>query len=203
MKKFISAITAISIMLTSGVTVQAETADSVRYIDINGYDCYERDGYYWTVIDGIEYLVIDLSDSVSAGNDITTYSSPMGTPPNWANNQEVTLTESSPSYTDTCNLKNGDYCSPIYKINPKKTDYRISIYSGVWLNNTYDIEFYTHLQYDLGGWHMEKNTITFNVLLNTYFLLTGTPSTVIDGFALRFLSSSTGQKDLDYKITAL
>ena len=204
MKKTISAITAISLMLTAGIPVQAETADPVEYIDINGYDCYERDGYYWTVLDGDEYLVIDLSDSVSVCNDISPCATSIGTPPNWTNSQVVTLTEDNPTHKDTCHLKNGDYCSPVYEIKPEQTDYRIEISTGVVFNNSYDVVLYTHLQYNmLGGWQPTQRTITFNVVIPYRVLLTGTVSTAIDGFAIKFLSSSTGQKDLDYTIKAI
>lgn len=217
-KRTISFMAAVVMALTANASVAAETLSQPEMTNINGYMCYERDGQYWTVEDGEEYLVIDLDSLVLAStedstfeNSASTYSAqaidcPIGTPSQygwWTYTGWVDLRNKS-SYEDRCYLTYGDYYSPIYVIDVKPTnghlyESRYSLSTKVVLANSYDITFSYHLENS--GWTTPGTMkLTFSVATPLKVITTGTLGPLMDGIALKFEDSSLGQKELYYTI---
>lgn len=201
----ISFMTASIMAITVNASVAAEAVEKPMLTNINGYMCYERDGEYWTELDGEEYLVLNLDNFVpveSTTGFASERSIPKGKPTGWGNDSVVTLTNSNPSYEDFCDLSNGNYYSPVYEFDPTRALCSAEISTKVVLPNQYDIRIYTYQGPGL-GWLAEDVSITFQLLFGQqrHLLFTGTAGQIITGLALEFLSSSTGQKDLYYTIT--
>lgn len=220
MKKMISVLISFVTAITSIVLLAANAFAAAELVDINGYSCYERDGEYWTVLDGQEYLVIDLdqfipNDAQTSCNDddCLPYStqattSPIGKPDGHINPNWVDLTATGGKYEDRCYLTFGTYYSPVFCL-----DYEASILSRttatistkVVLNNTYFINIWIHSKQFNEEWRLEKNHWRFNfsVFQPTYILFAGSTNQLIDGFALQFLDDSPGQKELYYTVEAV
>lgn len=217
-KKTISFLAAAAIAVTANASVAAEAIEKQQLTYINGYMCYEKDGQYWTIEDGEEYLVIDLDNLVIASTEVddsenssSTYSTlaidcPIGKPDQygwWTYTGWVDL-RNTESYEDRCYLTYGDYYSPIYVFNLKPTnghlyESRFSLSTKVVLPNTYDITFSYHLK-DAGWTTPATATITFDLLHQLRAITTGTQGPLMDGIAIRFEDSSSGQKELYYTI---
>lgn len=216
-KKFISFLTASAIALTANVSAAAETVSAPQLTDIHGYACYERDGEYWTVIDGQEYLVIDLDsfienesqtpfneDSCSPYSTQAT-TSPIGKPDGHIRQDWVNLTEAGGSYEDRCYLTYGNYYSPVYYFvneGNNRSEVTANISTKVVFNNTYYIDVWVHTVDYTGAWHKVgiKKRFDFNAFNPIRALFTGTPNQIIDGLALVFLDDSPGQKELYYTV---
>lgn len=217
-KRIISFLTAAAMAVTVNFSAAAEAIAEPELTDIHGYMCYERDGEYWTNLDGVEYLVINLdnlavvSDEADAfENNSSAYSSnaidcPIGTPSQygwWTYTGWVDLRNGG-SYKDRCYLTYGNYHCPIYVFSPKATnghlyESRFSLSTEVVLPNTYNLTMSFHTQGI--GWHPLKDfTITFSAFKQLHAILTGTLGPEMDGVAIRFNDSSTGQKELYYTI---
>ena len=215
LKKMMAIVLTTLMMFTFVTSAYAATTQEDDYVDINGYACYERDGSYWTEIDGIEYLVIDVSSyysdmmstrSVYSRNYArsTAGNNGIGTPGLWTNNQVVDLTGAGKSYTVKCNITNGDHCSPVFKVTPVLNDYRFKISTGLWWSNEYIVDIYYHIQDPINTWHSQpRKRLVFNLMVPYHLLITGTPSSITDGLAIRVSGSSSGQKQFDYTVTPM
>lgn len=108
-KRIISFLTAAAMAVTVNFSAAAEAIAEPELTDIHGYMCYERDGEYWTVLDGVEYLVLDLDTFVPVESDVNPLERnfPMGKPSGWGNDETIELTYSNPSYEDFCDLSGG------------------------------------------------------------------------------------------------
>ena len=69
MKKILSAVFALATAITATTSAYAADVSTMsdlnevgETINIGGYECYERDGQYWTIDDGDECLVIDVGN---------------------------------------------------------------------------------------------------------------------------------------------
>ncbi len=215
MKKLVSALLAAAALLTTSISAQAATATtdvSDDMVNINGYQCYEMDGQYYTIIDDEEYLVIDtnklfaetIGEQISAQND----ENPIGMPPNWTNYVRVTL-EDGVKYVDTCDISNGiRYCSPVFEITPKANcDYRMKITTGQWLSNKYTFNVYFHAMNYVGDWTCTDTiTHTFSLFNSQCLIFTGTASNVYDAFAMSFdppKDNNSPETVFLYDVTAL
>lgn len=217
-QKTVSFLIAAVIAMTATTSVSAEAIEETQLTNINGYACYERDGQYWTMEDGEEYLVIDVDSLVLAsteanafGNGSSTYSTqaidcPIGKPDQygtWIYTGWVDL-RNTESYEDRCYLTYGDYYSPIYVFNLKPTEghlyeSRFSLSTKVLLPNSYDVTFSYHIQNS--GWTVPATVnITFYAFSQLKAITTGSLGPLMDGIAIRFEDSSTGQKELYYTI---
>lgn len=218
-KRCISAVMAAVMAFTVNASVMAETVSEPEMIDINGYSCYERDGQYWTVLDGEEYLVINLDEIMweptEAGSEeepgINPCSGivdecPIGTPPlltKWIYNGCVELSEANNyTYNDRCYLTYGDYYSPIYYFQPKKpkSQFVAEIDADVF-NEKYYLDIWVHHN-NTNEW-MESDVnqlVQLNFILPPHTLLSGSLTQLYDGFGLKFLTSSPGNKELYYNI---
>lgn len=200
-KKVISVLTAVVMAVTVNLSTAAEAISEPELTNIHGYMCYERDGEYWTMLDGVEYLVLDLDTFMPVESDeVVAKRISKGKPAGWTNDRVVNLTASKPSYEDFCDLSKGNYCSPVYEFDPTGALCSAEISTKVLLSQTYDVNIYTYQGAGL-SWISEKHTFTFNMFQPRHLLFTGTAGHIITGLALEFLSSSTGQKDLYYTIT--
>lgn len=65
--------------------------------DVHGYMCYEREGEYWTMLDGEECMVIDLDQLIAEGEAeectavLSTASGDIGCPNGWMNRSVVEI----------------------------------------------------------------------------------------------------------------
>lgn len=157
-------------------------------INIGGYECYERDGQYWTIDDGDECLVIDVGDCddyevcspVSLNDDIPF-------PPNWTNSR-VLYSPHNTVREDTADLSQGDYCSPLFRVFPVAGDNGFNL--KFMLNCSFNpskklnITFYT---YSSSGqsWSDYTKTITFGSG-GQHVLLVGSAIKTTGAIAMRF-----------------
>lgn len=211
-KKLISFLTAAAMAVTVNLSVAAEAITEPELTDIHGYMCYERDGEYWTMLDGEEYLVIDLdnfvtsdTEEVSINDEASLYSaqsndSPIGVPPvNWYYCGYVNMTNAG-SYSDSGYIGSGHQDSKIFYC-PRPAEDKIltaRISTKHFFDNAYDITVYIHD--NQLNWTGEEKSFHFNTLVNNHVLFTGTAEKIIDGFALRFLTSSTGEASFIYTV---
>lgn len=219
-KKFISFLTASAIALTANVSAAAEAVSAPQLTDIHGYACYERDGEYWTVIDGQEYLVIDLDSFIESEpqtpfneDSCSPYStqattSPIGKPDGHINPNWVDLTATGGSYEDKCYLTYGTYYSPVFCLDSEasilsRTTAKIS--TKVVFNNTYFVDLWVHTTHYNTEWRLEKKNwqLNFSIFQPYYILFAGSTNQLIDGFALQFSDDSPGQKELYYTVEAV
>lgn len=208
-KKILSAILAAAMMISTGASAYAYEDNVIadETINIRGYSCYERDGNYWTMLDGIEYLVIDVGDS--SGNysrtvPYATASATLSAPPQWTTDKQVPILNGG-SYTDTVDISSSNYCSPVYLVTPTSSDYRLTISCGFIFSNQYSISFYSHTKSPINSWGSPSTEpVNFSALSSTHVVLAGTSGSVTDAVALRFnYEASTGEKNFNYTITAV
>lgn len=198
---------------TANASVMAETTEP-QTVEINGFSCYERDGEYWTVLDGEEFLVINLDNftkpAAEDDSGINPCSGivdecPIGTPPlltDWIYNGCVELNgQNNYTYEDRCYLTYGDYYSPIYYFVPKisSAEYVAKIYTHDIFADTYEFNVWRH-DTQTKNW-IPVITSSFNILLHERMLLTGSLTQIVDGIAFKFLADGVFDKELYYTIT--
>lgn len=218
MKKFntkaILAATMVATMVTiacgtayadSNVDTSIAISETAELTDIGGYACYERDGNYWTVLDGEEYLVIDTRDVLAKAGEwagTNSVKASIGEPTGWKNNTHISLANGA-SYTDDVYITQGDYYSPIFEVTPNMTDFRFRFKTNHFLTYSYEITFWYHFQNPINEWHPETVTIKFNSLGNNKIISPGTMSGVIDGVGIEIDSANSSQKDFEYTFTPM
>lgn len=189
----------------SNADTSVPVSDAAYLTDIGGYACYQRDENYWTVIDGEEYLVVDTRAILApSSKQAATYAlrTSIDAPSGWGNSIHVNLPDGN-SYTDSVDLSNGDYYSPIYEVTPKMNDYRFKFDTNHIVSHTYDLIFYYHFQSPVDEWHPEPVTLTFSCIPGYKIIMPGTMSGIIDGVGVKIKSSSPGRRDFKYTITPL
>ena len=214
MKKIISFLIAAVIAINVNVAVAAESLNKTELVSINGYFCYEKDGQYWTMLDGDEYLIFNLDDYTmkDAGgsfskNELSQYSTlnsncPIGNPDGWYYCGYIDFS-SGGSYTEGCYISSGDYDSKIYYTGPlaQTAKYIAKISTKQVLTNTYNVKIYIH-NINQNKWETPvSSSLSFSILTPAHILVTGTTSQLYDGFALKFLQNSTGETPFYYTIT--
>lgn len=211
-KIFISAVMAAISAFIFSASVTAEIVTEPQLVDINGYSCFERDGQYWTMLDGVEYLVINIDEFAEPDLDVNSEISPQyniadecpigaPSPYDWIYNGYVELTENNNySYTDRCYLTYGDYYSPIYYFKPKNpnSSFAAKISANVSSFDTYYIQIWQHNT--AFGWMNNKSNESFNLLLREHTLFTGTTTQLVDGLGFRFISDGVRQQQLYYTV---
>lgn len=214
-KRCISAVMAAVMAFMANATVMAETAEP-QTVDINGFSCYERDGQYWTVLDGEEYLVINLDEFTepAAEDDegINPCSGiidecPIGCPTplitNWIYNGYVELNlQNQYTHTDRCYLTYGDYFSPIYYFEPNNIGSgfvaTISTSDYIFID-TYHFKVWKHSK-NLNQW-LEDYPLYLSKDVTKKILLTATTKEDTNGLGVRFLSNGVHNKELYYTVT--
>lgn len=204
MKKILSSLLAAATLLTTSIPVRADTlstSSSSDLINIGGYNCYEKSGQYFTIIDGEEYLAIDVRNILPESSDNAVFAlesvHPISKPRGWKNDERFTLADGE-KHTDTCDISDGtEYHTPVFEITPKKDltdDYRLRIGTGQWLTNEYTIEFIFHSQWPIDEWlSMDTHTLKFNLFSSNHVIFIGTADTAFDAFVLRFYPLKSNQ----------
>lgn len=210
-KRCISAVMAAVMAFTANASVMAETAEP-QTVDINGFSCYERDGQYWTVLDGEEYLVINLDEftepAAEDDSGISPYSGivdecPIGTPPlltDWIYNGCVELNAQN-NYTckDRCYLTYGDYYTPIYYFDTSNIGG--SFVAEIRINDSIVTDYYHFKVWKHSKsnrqWY-EGESRCFDFLLRHNVLVTSSTGEDTDGLGCRFLSSGVHDKEFYY-----
>lgn len=182
----------------------APVSDAAYLTDIGGYACYQRDGNYWTVIDGEEYLVIDTRPALKTTNaqniTVKAQNNSLPFPTGWGNDTYYGLLADGSSYTGDVNLSKGDYYSPIFEVNPEFNDFRFQISSNHFIGNyNYKFYFYYHHKSPINQWDPEYASVSFGWPINTKVLIPGTASGIIDGLGVNILKE--GSSSINFKLT--
>ncbi len=206
---FAASLAAMMLTLTCGTAYADSNVDSpvaisetAELTDIGGYACYQKDGNFWTLIDGEECLVIDTRDwAFSSDTSMATYSqnASVGTPTNWGNMTYVPLPDGT-SYTDSVDLSKGNYYSPIYETTPSRDEFKFKFDTNHIINHTYTITFWYHFE-STNEWHPETVTLTFNGIPGFKIIYPGSLVKVIDSMCVEIDANSPGRDDFKYTIT--
>lgn len=195
MKKIISTVFALVTAMT--VTTSAYAADVTTASDINedggtinigGYECYERDGQYWTIDDGEECLVIDVGDCEDYGVCApASVDDDIPFPPNWTNSR-VLYSPHNTVREDTADLSKGDYCSPLFRVFPVAGDngfnLKFRLICSFVPSKKLNITFYT---YSSSGQSWDGYTETISFGSNSkYVILVGSAIRTTGAIAMRF-----------------
>lgn len=186
----------------SNVDTTVAISESAELTDIGGFACYQRDGNYWTMLDGEECLVIDFQDMVPTNNSISTTSAQETDSKflsSWKNKAYIPLSPET-SYKTQIDLSYGDYYSPIFELSKFMDNQYMELSTNHIVKNSYDIEIYMKYQ-NMSEWLMKPVNITFNIFAKTHVIWVGLGSGYLDCVGMRFLSSSTGRNDFECTFT--
>lgn len=181
--------------LTSSVSAEriSTTADTVR---VGNYDCLEKNGQYFTEINGELYMVINLDELEWKQEGISRASS-VG----WLNGQEVDISDGD-KYNGTVNMKNGDYSTPIFigydpdTVTSSKLSYNIS--ASLASSNSYTVDVHVY-EYLSRRWNTSTVTINFGLFTQRKVLFTGQSNVAPTKMCLTFdKDNSTGKETFDY-----
>lgn len=189
----------------SNVDTSIAISETAELTDIGGYACYERDGNYWTVLDGEEYLVIDTRDVLAKASELVgtnNVQASIGEPTGWKNNTHISLPNGS-SYTGNVYITQGDYYSPIFEVTPTMNDFRFKFDTDHILVYSYEMTFWYHFQSPLNQWHPETVKISFSGIPGYKIIMPGTMSGIIDGLGIEINSANSSQKDFKYTLTPM
>lgn len=169
-------------------SVAIAAAANAEFVDINGYNCRLVDGEYVTVIDGEEYIVIDLGSGISDGISTYSFRDP------WDGVPQVDVSDGS-EYTASVDLTLGDYKSPIYYTGTSNPDLSAYIGTGYWVPQLYHFQIHTYEP--ATGWTLQVDR---NLWLGNghKYLLTGTPALIIEKIAFEIKADSLGIKKFNY-----
>ncbi len=213
MKKILSAVFALATAITATTSAYAADVSTMsdlnevgETINIGGYECYERDGQYWTIDDGDECLVIDVGNCddyevcapVSLNEDVPF-------PPDWTNSR-ILYSPHNTEREDTADISAGDYCSPLFKVFPvdgdAETNVSYKIKCGFVFNTTINMTFYTYNTRDQ-YWRDYNNPYTFNGVKSGCVILVGSEINTLRGIAVRFhKNGSDNLSSFNYKFEA-
>lgn len=162
------------------------TALNDEFIYINGYNCRLINGEYVTVVDGEEYVVIELGSGNSDGISVCSF-----TPP-W-NGAEIDVSDGT-EYKASVNLNLGDHRA-IYHTGTSNPDLSAYIRTGFWNSQIYHFKIYSFDQ--MLGWVLQVDT---NLALGNgrKYLLTGTGAYIFEKFAIQISAENSGQKQFNY-----
>lgn len=186
----------------SNIGTSAAISNTSELTDIGGYACYQREGNYWTMIDGEECLVIDVQSATKINDDVSAdvKSSTSNYPSFWGNKTTVSLSTKL-SYTDDIDLSRGDYYSPIFELPDTYGSYEgLEITTNHIVKHTYDILVVTQDPFTTSSWNVESTSITFDVFSRTRVIIVnkGFPVTKV---GIVFLASSSGRDDFELSFT--
>ena len=174
-------------------SVYASEVEENNLVQVGEYECYVKDGQYYTEIDGESYLVIELgNDAVECDTSIIPYAY------GWENGPVIDISNGS-YYAGTISEANN--CSPIIKGNTEK-DYRIKISNLIGFNNYKFTIFYYNSAYN--HWYSEAETLLFIGFIdkgNVNVLFSGTAKELIT--KIRFeccLEDSSGPIPFTYRV---
>ena len=213
MKKFFRRITATImatlVLISTPVTANAENDKLI----INGYECYERDGEYYTLINETEYhiampvetkvvtdpILLEQLNSLFEENSKARSDYPSTT---WPNARTLDISDGS-TYTARVNVDYSDYYSPGLKV-----DIPDGLSAGTIVvdyvaepgTTTYTIKTTLHI-YTLGNWVSHVYNFGYNGAIKGHILNTGTASVEIDKVCFKLAKGSTCNGAFDFSYT--
>ena len=210
LKKMMATLLAAYMMLSTSVTVFAENNVTM----IAGYECYERDGEYYTMIDGTEYHIVMFEETEIVTDPVLleqlnslfdeNSNARNGYPSSWPNARTLDISDGS-TYTARANLNYADYYSPglIVDISADgngsagtiRVDYVTS--PGT---TTYYIDVTFHF-YSVGEWKSTTKKIGFNSEIKNHILFMGTTATTIDKVCFKLAKNGAGNGAFDFSYT--
>lgn len=202
-RKIMALVLAVSTMLGTAATVQAEAAEDVaearETVRVGQYDCWVENGEYYTEIDGKVGMVIDL-DEISSQNENDEISLLSDTMLDWKNaNVERDITNGK-AYHGVISINKYDDYTPIFCLDNEQA--RISplmLHAKFVFKNTYKITVMTYNK-DIEEWNSSsKKTIVFSAALPYLILVSGTETKSITKCCVYFhKDDSTGEKSFNY-----
>lgn len=203
LKKAIAIITMFTMLLCCITAYAAETTDTTI---INGYECYQEDGEYYTIIEGTAYHVLvpieesvvtdpDLLEQLNgllADDNISTYSFPTST---WPDTREYDISDDS-THIERVNLANGDYYSPNFTVDIPNgfaaASIIIDFLDYLWFDTVY---IQTSLYYcNNGQWTSARYEVAISESINYHIFSVGTACSSITNlcFLMHQQGSQTG-----------
>lgn len=210
-KKIISITTALSVFITMNLcnaNVAAETVSETEHnYMLAGQYCYEKDGNYWTNIDGETYLVINLDEisdnQLSRVSSVSSYSVqdyPFST---WGNKTQRPVPHGW-SYSGSADVTEDNDFSPVFNVYPvsggDSADYRLTldVKSGTSMN----INVFTRS--GDAGWSNEVKYVEFGLFTKTLKVFLGSNYLMTDAIAFEFMNDDDldGITTFDYEFEA-
>lgn len=197
MTKIISFIMALSVTMalsTGGATAEVVSSEEDSSYMLAGHRCYERDGNYWTNIDGESYLVFNLdeisfnpSNSVASISDNVIQDYPFES---WGNKTQMSVPHGF-SYSGTADVTESNDFTPVLKVYPVAdgvgADYRLTL--DVKSGSAMSIDVFTRS--GDAGWSNEVKYVEFGVFTKTIKVFLGSNYLMTDAIAFEFLHDST------------
>lgn len=211
---FAAALAAMMLTLTCGTayadTVETATEQTRETVCIAGYDCWEEDGNYYSVVDGDLSLIIDLSDPNHLPKDVTVTDS-SAAPLSVARGARYDVDLSSGNtYEGQIDMTNGDCSTPIFFIDKNCSYSRFKFKTKFVLNTSYrftvGVDYADDEGEGLGSWTTwDYTSYTFS-LINpsyiTYVLPYEKDFNTICQFDF-YADGSSGQKRFNYWMSAV
>lgn len=173
----LAAIAAMSMSVTAsaaGVEATAENSAQTSIgevketVWVGGYECWEEDGNYYTMIDGEATLVIDCTDTskLSKCVSVTENNIDSSTAMYAAVRYDEDLSDGH-EYAGRIDISNGDCSTPIFYVNRESPYNHFLFKTGYVLPEKYSITVWVDYADDLGygmhNWYTRSYDITFNV----------------------------------------
>lgn len=178
----LAAIVAISISITASAMGVESTAENSAQTSIGevketvwvgGYECWEENGNYYTMIDSEAVLVIDCTDTSKLSKCVSVTESSIGssTAMYAGVRYEENLSDGH-EYAGRIDISNGDCSTPIFYVS-RKSQYRHFLFkTGFVLPEKYSITVWVDYADDLGygmtGWNTRSYVITFNAFYQSH-----------------------------------
>lgn len=201
MKKIITTLIAAALTLSISTVSFADeiSTDTIgsETINIDGYECYERDGHYWTMLEDGECLVIDvgdIEDYPSLDSEFTL--EPRGNILNnwptadWGNKREVNVPHGR-RHTETADMSNGDFCTPVFVVFPVEGMESATYEIGCNLSSKQKVNIQFFYYVPASGWvnYTELTTFTYAAKFRAVFV--GTAKKYVRGCAFKFLEEGS------------
>lgn len=190
------------------MVLSATTVSHAEEIKIGEHDCYIKGGEYFTIIDGREYMIINLDSNDNIITDTALINelnaAAVSDYPNssWGNKRLYDLAADGP-YSERVNLNNGIYYSPSFitsvpcgnSIATITIDYIEQLGLG---SRTVPTLFYYRVA---GVWYSNSFNIYVNALINYHWLDATEATSSIDRMAIRMTKSSNSGGTFNYTLT--
>lgn len=197
-----------AIALSAIMAISATIVSHAEEIKIGEYDCYIKDDEYFTVIDGREYMIINLdcNDNIVTDaaliNELNAATISDYPQSSWGNKRLYDLRTDGP-YSERVNLNNGTYYSPSFitsvpcgnSIATITVDYieQLGLES-----RTIPTLFYYRVA---GVWYNSSYNIYVSALINYHWLDATEATSSIDRMAIRMTKSSNSGGTFNYTLT--
>lgn len=167
--------------------------ESEKTIRVGDYDCIEIDGQYYTVIDGVEYIVLSFTEKnkVKDKNLIAELES--------RSMSKATFDLSTgATYSGTANLSSGNSWTPTFILGPKQSALSmLSIKKNFIFPTTVKMTAYFYVPLT-GWWHEVTVSVTFTLLGQTRHFLADTYTANATKGEIEFWKNGTDPTTFDY-----